>query len=492
MPDTTPHSDTSPNSLAPIRTDVAVIGAGTAGLAAFRAAQRRGAQALLIESGAYGTTCARVGCMPSKLLIAAADAARAACTASRFGVQVDQVRIDGRAVMARVRAERDRFVGHVLQSVEDIPEAQRLRGHARFLDGHRLDVDGQIVEAQRIVIATGSRANLPGEWRHLGDRLLANEQVFDWADLPASLAVVGTGPLGLELAQALHRLGVRVDLFGADGGLAGLTDPEVLAEARRIFGSELKLHLSTKLDAVERDGPLVRLRARGTDQRPIASGYDYLLAATGRRPNVDQLALERSGLPLDERGVPRFDPRTGQVGDSTVFIAGDVADDRPLLHEAAFEGRMAGDNAARFPDLRSHPRLVPLAIVFTDPQVARVGQSHAQLAWQRAGFAIGAVNFEDQGRSRVMGANRGLLRLYGDRDSNRLLGAEMVGPAAEHLAHLLAWSIQHGLTIEQMLTGPYYHPVIEEGLRSALRDLQRAMRMGPEPAPRCIDCGPGG
>ena len=141
------------------RADVAIIGAGTAGLAAYRAARVAGATAMLIEGGPHGTTCARVGCMPSKLLIAAANAAHAVETAPAFGVHHDgAVRIDDRAVMDRVRRERDRFVGLVLREVERIPDEDRLRGHARFEDDHTLDVGGHTrVTSRTVVIATGSR-----------------------------------------------------------------------------------------------------------------------------------------------------------------------------------------------------------------------------------------------------------------------------------------------------------------------------------------------
>ena len=119
------------------------------------------------------------------------------------------------------------------------------------------------------------------------------------------------------------------------------------------------------------------------------------------------------------------------------------------------------------------------------------GASHAELSAAGSAFATGAVSFEDQGRSRVIGRNQGALHVFGDPDSGRFLGAEMIGPAAEHIGHLLAWSVQRGDTVQQMLDSPFYHPVIEEGLRSALRRLQRALRMGPPPVERCLDCGPG-
>lgn len=184
-----------------IDVDVAVIGAGTAGLAAYRAARAGGARALLIEGGGYGTTCARVGCMPSKLLIAAAEAAHAIGRAPGFGVHVDgAVRVDGREVMARLRRERDRFVGFVLEGVEAIPEVDRVRGFARFVDRETLELDdGTRVRAGAIVIATGSRPAVPAMLQMLGDRLIVNDDVFEWEALPRSVAVFGPGVIGLEL-----------------------------------------------------------------------------------------------------------------------------------------------------------------------------------------------------------------------------------------------------------------------------------------------------
>jgi dihydrolipoamide dehydrogenase len=195
-----------------MQVDVAVIGAGTAGLAAYRAARSAGASAAIIEGGDYGTTCARVGCMPSKLLIAAAEAAHAVGKAPGFGVHVDGVvRIDGREVMDRVRRERDRFVGFVLREVQDIPDADRIRGHARFVNNHTIEVaDHTRVMSKSIVIATGSRAACPDSFRALGGRLIINDDVFNWHDLPNAVAVIGPGIIGLELGQALHRLGVHV------------------------------------------------------------------------------------------------------------------------------------------------------------------------------------------------------------------------------------------------------------------------------------------
>jgi len=455
-----------------ITVDVAIIGAGTAGLAAYRAAKAAGQSSVLIEGGPHGTTCARVGCMPSKLLIAAAEAAYVAQKWPQFGLRLQgEIEVDGRAVMARVKGERDRFVDFVLKSVDSIPGSDKLHGHARFIDDHTLRLDsGMQVRFAQAVIATGSSPAVPSVLRGAGDRLVINDDVFDWDELPRIVAVFGPGVIGLELGQALHRLGVSVHMFGRGGPVGPFTDPELREYAAATFRREFYIDPNARLGAVERTADGVRIRyAEPTGvERTVA--VDYVIAATGRTPNVGRLGLENTSLALDARGVPLFDRRTLQCGVSHIFIAGDASNDLPLLHEAADEGRIAGENAARFPHIQENLRRAPLAIVFTDPQLAVIGARYADLDASK--IVLGAVSFEDQGRSRVMLRNRGLLRVYADSGSGAFLGAEMIGPDAEHIAHLLAWALQCGLTIERMLEMPFYHPVVEEGLRTALRDAQ--------------------
>jgi dihydrolipoamide dehydrogenase len=459
-----------------MKVDVAVIGGGTAGLAAYRTARAAGARAVIIEGGAYGTTCARVGCMPSKLLIAAAEAAHAIERAPGFGVHVDgTARIDGREVMGRVRRERDRFVGFVMDGVQAIPAGERIRGHAKFVDAKTLEVDGKRIEARSIVIATGSRPSIPPMLRDLGDRLIVNDDVFDWKDLPRSVAVFGPGVIGLEIGQALARLGVRVVVLGRGGRLGPITDPYVREAALKAFSAEFDLDPDAHVSRVERVEGGVQVDYIAPDGKPRSEKFDYVLAATGRVPNVDGLALENTGLARDTRGVPVHDHHSLQAGDSNIFIAGDASNVLPLLHEAADEGRIAGENAARYPDVKPGARRAPLGVVFTDPQIAIVGGGFASLDTQR--LATGEVSFEDQGRSRVMLRNRGHLRVYADPATGRFLGAEMAGPDAEHIGHLLAWALQAGMTVADMLAMPFYHPVVEEGLRTALRDLNAKLTL---------------
>lgn len=479
--------------------DVAILGAGTAGMAAYREVTKQTSRVALIDGGPLGTTCARVGCMPSKLLIAAADAAHEARHTEKFGVSVGTVEIDGIAVMDRVRRERDRFVGFVNEAVDSFDQKHLIRQNARFIDDNTLELDdGSRLTARTIIIATGSRPIIPPAFEEAGDRLIINDDVFDWQDLPRSVAVFGAGVIGLELGQALSRLGVRVHLFGRSNSVGLLSDPDLVAYARAIFSSEIKAHFHAETQ-ISRDGDEVVVRWTDKSDRSDTGEerFDFLLAATGRRPNIDRIGIENTSLVLDDRGSPRHDRmsmRADMKGDglSSIFVTGDAAIELPLLHEAADEGRIAGENASHYPNVYRRTRRTELGIVFSDPQIAIAGRNYRELKKAGIDFAYGEVSFEDQGRARVIGKDKGLLRVYGERESGVLLGAEMISPAAEHIGHLLAWTIESRLTVTEALQRPFYHPVLEEGLRTALRNLAAALEFGPNPPLRCIDCGPGG
>ncbi|WP_305837282.1 dihydrolipoyl dehydrogenase [Photobacterium leiognathi] len=479
-----------------LNVDVAVIGGGTAGLGSYRAAKAHTDSVVMIEGGPYGTTCARVGCMPSKLLIAAAESVHNIEKAPAFGVHPQgDIMINGREVMDRVKRERDRFVGFVLEGVDEIPAEDKISGYAKFLDDHTLQVDDHtLINAKRIVIATGSRPAYPGVWNELGDRLVVNDDVFNWDDLPNSVAVFGPGVIGLELGQSLNRLGVNVTMFGLGGQVGPLTDPEVMSYANKAFNEEFYLDPNVQVESMKRVGDQVEIQYVTKSDELATILVDYVLAATGRRPNVDNLNIESTSLALDERGVPTADYYTMQTSVDSIFIAGDASNQIPLLHEAADQARIAGDNAGRFPEIRAGLRRTKISAVFTDPQIAMVGETYKEIT-TRLGtcgcFETGTVSFENQGRSRVMLRNKGMLHVYGEQGTGRFLGAEMIGPDAEHLAHLLAWAHQNKMTVAEMLDMPFYHPVIEEGVRTALRDLNAKLRLGPDMIKHCLDCGPG-
>jgi len=458
--------------------DVAIIGAGSAGLSALRVVRKQTDNYVLINHGSYGTTCARVGCMPSKALIEAANAFHLRNTLDAFGVSgAENLTVDIPAVLKRVRRFRDGFVAGMLKLTDEVKD-HRITGRARFLEPQLLQVDDRRVHAKKIIIATGSRPVVPGEWAAFAPWMLTSDDLFEQETLPPRMAVIGMGGLGSEIAQALARLGIEISGFDTAGHIAGLSDPDVNSQAVALLRAEFALHLGQAAEPII-EGEHIRVRA-GNESVLV----DKVLVALGRRPNVDQMGLENLGVALDARGVPPFDPGTMQIADLPVYIAGDANQNLPLLHEALDEGYIAGYNA-----MRSEPacfqRRVPLAIVFTDPGSAAVGQRFAEL--NKDEIVIGEVDFSNQGRARMAEVNHGLLRVYADKSSGRLLGAEMCAPQGEHLAHLLALAVQRKLTLRELLGMPFYHPVLEEGLRSALRDA--AGKLGGEDASDLAYCG---
>jgi len=477
--------------------DIAIVGGGTAGIGAYIEASKRTDRLVLINGGPWGTTCARVGCMPSKLLIAAGEVAHTAAEAAHFGVHAGPISIDGPAVMRRVRDLRDGFVGGTLKSIDQFPAHHRLDGYARLIGPDALEVDDHTrVHFKRLVLAPGGAPAVPRAWREqLGDRLSTNDDVFEWETLPASLIVVGTGVIGLELAQALQRLGVDVTVIGQNESVGPLSDPQVRIAARDALQRELRWLAPATVHEVARDadGVLVTIAegADGTGARRTLRA-ERLLAATGRRTDWSRLNLDAAGLKLGDDGRPPVDVMTGQWGDKPVFVAGDATAWRPLLHEASDGGRIAGANAADWPELRAVPRKAALNIVFTHPGIAVVGDGFRALCERKdEPFACGSLSFENQGRSKVMRVNAGVLRVYGRHSDGRFLGLEICGPEAEHLAHLGAWALQQQLLVSQMLDLPYYHPTVEEGFRTALRGLMKALRLASVPPEGCLDCGPG-
>jgi dihydrolipoamide dehydrogenase len=444
--------------------DVIIIGAGSAGLAALREVTKRTDNVLMINHGPYGTTCARVGCMPSKALIAAARAYHRRHDFAAFGIGgADRLSIDIPAVLRRTRELRDGFVSGTLKATDALGE-RSLRGKARLESPDTVAVDGRRYRARAIVLAAGSSPVVPAPWRALGPGVFTTDDLFELPDLPRRLAVVGLGAVGAEIAQAAAQLGVEVTGFERLETLAGATDPQVNEAVVAALGRDLRLHLGFDAEVTASAGGFT---VKAGDARAEVDG---VLVALGRRPNLQDLGLETLGIALDDRGLPEVDPETLQLGDLPVFLAGDANAQSPILHEAADEGHIAGLNAVG-PVVRRFRRRVPLGIVFVDPDVAAVGRRFAELDLPNT--AIGEVSFARHGRARLARTNEGVLRVYADKADGRLLGAEMCAPAGEHLAHLLALAIERCLTVPQLLRLPFYHPTIEEGLRAALRRISR-------------------
>ena len=446
--------------------DTIIIGAGTAGLAALREVRKRTDRYLIVNDGPWGTTCARVGCMPSKTLIEAANAFHRRHAFEEFGLRgADQLTADISAVLQRVRDLRDDFVAGAIKATDDLGSA-RIAGRATLLGPRTVDIDGTAYATKSIIIATGSRPSVPEEWLAFGDRMLTTDTLFEQPTLGPRIAVIGMGPIGVELSQALARLGLQVAAFTTGDTLGGLTDPTLNAELTALLKKEMVLHTGAPAQLREVAGGI-----------EVSSGgnrvvVDQVVAAMGRVPNIQYLGLETLGVPLDKRGMPAVDPKTQQIGDLPVFFAGDANTHTALLHEAADEGHIAGMNALADTPTR-FKRRTPMGIVFCDPNIATVGQRLADM--DRDQTVTGTVSYANQGRARTAQRNHGRLYVYADKATGRLLGAEMCAPDAEHLAHLLALGIQQKLTVHDLLGMPFYHPTLQEGLRTALRDAARQL-----------------
>jgi len=451
--------------------DVIIVGAGSAGLAALREVEKRTSNFAVINDGAWGTVCARVGCMPSKTLIEAANAFHRRAAFDEFGIRgSEHLTLDISAALRRVRRLRDSFVASTLKTTDALGE-RAISGRARLLGVGRLEVNGRELRARSIIIATGSRPVVPARWRAFSKQVLTTDTLFEQETLPSHMAVVGLGPIGVEMAQALSRLGVDVAAFCESTTIAGLSDPQVNSVAAELLRHEFPLHLGEKADLDIFDGGM---HVRAVTEKVAVGG---VLVALGRQPNIDNLGLETLGIELDERGLPPVNPHTMQIADLPVFMAGDADDQAPLLHEAADDGHIAGINAMRAIPF-CFARRTPLTIVFSDPGIATVGSRFQSLDGKN--IVTGEVRFEHQSRARAGQRNKGILRLYAEPESGRLLGAEMCAPAAEHMAHLLALAVERSLTARDMLRLPFYHPVLEEGLRTALRDLAAQLPAGNE------------
>jgi dihydrolipoamide dehydrogenase len=446
------------------RVDVAILGSGTAGLNATGQVGPSGKSFLLINGGEPGTTCARVGCMPSKALIQVAEDYHRRTHLGRYGVDGHtELSIDIPEAMEHVQDLRDNFVDRVLSNSTDNMGDKFIQAYAEFIDPHTLQLDnGDRVVAEKIVIATGSRPVIPPAWESFGDKILTTDTFFELEDLPKSVAIIGLGVIGLELGQSLSRLDVQVSGFDMAQTIGGASDPEVSQSAQEIMQREFPIHL----------GQAVEISEEGDQLRVTAGEHsvvvDRVLASLGRTANVEGLALHNAGIELNSRGIPLYNPNTMQCGESHIFIAGDLNGERPILHEAGDEGKIAGYNAAHS-EVTAFARKVPLAINFCDPNICVVGKSYQELDLDNT--AIGEVKLAPVGRALIMGQNRGIIRVYADKNSGLLLGAEMITARGENLAHLLNWAISQKLSVGDLIRMPFYHPVIEEALQAALNNL---------------------
>ncbi|MCO8082900.1 dihydrolipoyl dehydrogenase [Acinetobacter lwoffii] len=453
--------------------DLIIIGAGTAGISAYNEAIKYTQNILIINDGSWDTTCARVGCMPSKLLISSANRMHDIQTAEELALKHNAV-IDTSDVMQRVHVLRERFIRATLKGVDQWDSSHKISGKAKFIDPQTIEVNGQSYRAKSFIVAVGSRPNIDETLKQqLKEKYITSNEIFEFSQLPKSLAVIGSGIIAIELAQAMQRLGVQTTMFARSQKVGALTSPILQKLAQEQLSKELNIKFKTLPDEIEiQADKIIKINFTENDQTKSIE-VEYVLGATGRQSNIDRLGLDQLNSTFkDIKNLP-IDKETKQLANLPIFIVGDAAPDAPIQHEAALTGKQVVHNCLNYPEVKPISALIPLAIVFCHPEMAIVGKSFKHLEDQQIEFIRGFVSYENQGRALVLAEDSGGIEVYIAKKSGKLLGAELFCSQAEHLAHLLAWMIDADQDIYQILKKPFYHPTLEEGLRTAFKHARR-------------------
>ena len=444
--------------------DICVIGAGSAGLSVAAAAAAFGVEVVLIEKGLMGGECLNYGCVPSKALLAAAKAAHAQEAASRFGVQGAQPKVDF--------AEANDHVRKVIAAIEPHDSQERfedlgvtvLREAANFTGPDEVLAGAIRIRARRYVIATGSSAFVPPIPGLEDVPYLTNETLFQLRERPGHLAIVGGGPIGLEMAQAHRRLGSKVTVFEAQKAL-GKDDPELAAIVLDTLRAEgVDILEETAVEKVSRTGPGLTISARGPDGAPVSVEASHLLVATGRSPNVEGLRLDAAGITHDRKGIA-VDKRL-RTSNRRVYAIGDVAGGLQFTHVAGYQaGLVIRSILFRLPAAMNED-VVPW-VTYTSPELGHVGLTAAE-ARKRYGHKVKvlAVDYTGNDRAQAEGLTKGRLKLIaGPR--GRLLGADIAGAQAGEVINLLSLALSKKMSMKDLAGFIAPYPTLGELVRRA-------------------------
>ncbi|MEW5913407.1 MAG: FAD-dependent oxidoreductase [Thermodesulfobacteriota bacterium] len=435
--------------------DLFVIGGGgSAGFTAITTAMKAGAKVGMAESGRLGGLCILAGCMPSKTLLHSA-------------VQVRAEGLEGAAAYPEIQRFTRRVVDYLAggreESVAERVKAglQVLRGTASFVDPHCLAVGGQEISAGSIVIATGSQEAAPPIPGLAQAGYLTSKEFLSLSYLPNSLVVLGGGAVALELTQFAARMGVAVSLIQRSQHLLSKEDPRAGSLLAQVLSEEgAAVYTGTEISQVrrERAGVSVRFSQQGKESQLSA---EVLLLAMGRQANVEGLNLVAAGVELDRRGAVKVD-RYMRTSQAHIFAAGDVTGGPMVVNLAVEQGRAAGHNAVHDQPREVNDQVLPRA-VFTEPQFARVGLNQAEAAAAGLDCAQADYDLGGMGTAKTYPqALRGYLCLRAEKNSGRVVGAELVAPEASLMIHDVAVCLKLGGTAADLAAIPYIHPCLAE------------------------------
>ncbi|HUF64569.1 MAG TPA: mercury(II) reductase [Gemmatimonadaceae bacterium] len=451
----------------PERLDLLVIGTGAAGMAAAIRGAELGRRVAIVEDGTVGGTCVNVGCIPSKTLLAVAEAYHAAregfpgvdgCGAS---VSWPDVRERKRELVASLRQSK------YLDVLDAYPMISLLRGRAHFNESGAVEVAGVVHQAEKVVIATGTSPWLPPIAGLDAVDVLTSTTLMELDEVPASVIVLGGSAVGLELGQMLARFGVRITVLEMLPALLAGEDQDAALELRRCLEAEgLEIVTGAHVtEAARGDGPLVVRATVFGEERTFAA--DRILAATGRRANTSELGLDKAGVAHDANGFVRVDDGM-RTSNADIFAAGDVTGGPGFVYVAAAGGRVAAENAVgeggRTLDLRTVPR-----VTFTSPQVASVGIGPGEAHDHGMDVAVSRLGLEHVPRALVEHRTDGWIQVVAEKKTGRIVGVQAVGPHAAELLGEAALVVRLGLTIEQVTDTLHPYLTWVEGFKLAVQ-----------------------
>jgi pyruvate/2-oxoglutarate dehydrogenase complex dihydrolipoamide dehydrogenase (E3) component len=415
--------------------------------------------------------------VPSKALIACARAARATCTAGRFGVHVPAASVDFGRVTQWVHEAQQRIEPH------DSPERFRslgvevVRGTARFIGQRTLRVDSRVMSAKRVVIATGSKPAVPPIDGLSGVPFLTNETIFSLERQPETLLVLGAGPIGLELAQAFARLGTTVRVLEAAPQLLPREDEELAKLlGQQLAAEEVEVLLDTTVTRVSREGRTIRLSARRGDGTPVMVEGDTLLVATGRVSNVALLETEKAGVQTAKSGVI-VDERLRTTAGG-VWAAGDVTGGPQFTHVADYQARLVVRNAFFPLGSKADYSVVPW-VTFTDPELAHVGLTEREARDRHGdGVRVWQRPFGDVDRAIADGETSGMVKLVTDR-RGKILGGHILGHGAGNMIAEVALAMKHGIPAGKLGNTVHAYPTYPEAIKQAAEGYYKSRFRGP-------------
>lgn len=463
-----------------LTTDVAVIGAGPGGyVAAIRLAQL-GQKVTVIERDTVGGVCLNVGCIPSKALLYAGHLYERMHHAEAMGIVAKNVSID----MPRLQAWKGQVVNKLTGGISQLFGAHgisHMTGNARFVNPTTLHVDtaeGPVtLRPKNIILATGSRpAALPGLVPD-GERILDSTQALELNKLPKSLAILGGGVIGVEMATMVARLGVQVALIELMPRLLPGVDDECVALLHKtLTGRGITVQTATKLhqtDIEAKGGVRLHIGPADAEKSTDTLTADALLVSVGRKPNTDSLDIQHAGLTTDAKGHLPVDAQC-RTNQPHIYAIGDVTGAPYLAHRAshmglAAAGAIAGDKAAAC-DWRAMP-----SAVFSDPEIASVGLTEAEAKAQGLQVSIGKVPFAAIGRAWTIsdGTPVGFVKIIADATTDRVLGVHMIGPEVAELIGEATLAIEMGATAEDLALTVHTHPTLPEAVMEAAEAVHR-------------------